>query len=283
MVISTIFNTKQVNVNTKCGENALMKLPNEVIICILQHLSIPDLISTSLLLNRRIHTLAKEILLEKMLKDSNNCHLRLFIDQENHWKYTVDFKLTKVSNTRLAFTPVNQDTSIRLYTSKLLRRPVLYKACLVGPDFVSEGGHLICNLLKSPISFNVKEIGLHKHHYQQQHTFLAYQTSKTPENEVKARPGERWVELLGFECFFSFLCQPKKMIHKVFDTLHNKPTRRQIDDKSFTSSSRNNNNIGGLYQQKYHFLSPSDKLARADMNPFIGGLTASTMDTPFAH
>jgi hypothetical protein len=283
MAIATIFNSKQINDNTKCVLNALMKLPNEVIICALQYLSIPDLINASLVLNRRVHTLAKEVLLDKMLK-VDNCHLRLFINQENYWKYTIDFKLTKITDTRLAFTPVEQ-TSIRLYTSKLLRRPALYKASLVGPDFANESGRLVGNLIKSPIPFSVKEIGLHKHHYQQQHTFLAYQASKTPENQIKARPGERCVEPLGFECSFNFLCQPKKMIHKMFDTLHNKPTRRQIDDKSFTSSSRNKNiaEIGGLYQQKYHFLSPSEKLDRAEFNPFVGGLTASTMDTPLAH
>lgn len=173
-----------------------------------------------------------------------------------------------------------------MYTAKLLCRPVLYKASLVGPEFDHESYQLVHNLTKSPISFDVKGLGLHQHHHQQQRTFLAYQVIKTPENAVKARPGERWVEPLGFECNFNFLCQTKKMIHRVFDTLHNKPTRRQIDHQSFTASSRTptlSSNVGGLYQQKYQFLSPSDKLMRTEYNPMIGGLQASTMDSPLAH
>lgn len=284
-----VFHAKQVNLSSKkCGVNALMKLPNEVIISILQNLSIPDLLLISNIQNQRFHTLAKKVLVQK-LSITKNCHLRLCFDQESHWRFTVDFKLTKATNTRLAFTPVKQ-VSVRMYNSKLLRRPILYKASLVGPDFVIDNHHLVYNLIKSPISIDIKETGLHQHHYQQG-TFLAYQISKTPENIVKARPGERWVEPLGFECSFDFLYQTKKMIQRVFDTLHNKPTRRQIDNKSFTTSSKlpqTSKNyavaeIGGLWQKKYHFLSPSDKLNRTTLLPIIGGLTATTLDTPYAH
>lgn len=290
MVISNIFYSKQVNATSKCGvKHELMKLPNEVLDCTLQFLSIPDLITITLLHNKRLYTLAKNIILQK-LKETDNCRLRLYFDQESHWRYTVDFKFVKAAHTRLAFVPIDE-ASLRLYTSKLLRRPVLFKVALVGPEFDHDNYQHLHNLIKSPISFDVKTLGLHKNHHQQQQTFLAYEVTKTPENEVKARPGERWVQPLGFECNFSFLCQTKKIIHRVFDTLHNKPARRQIDHQSFTASSRtpalsrnsNVGEIGGLYQQKYHFLSPSDKLMRTEYNPMIGGLQASTMDSPFAH
>jgi hypothetical protein len=289
MAISTIFYAK-LNAS-KCGvdDNALMKLPNEVIITILQHLSIPDLLTITILLNYRIHTLAKKVLVDK-LSVSNNCHLRLCFDQEHHWRFTVDFKLTKAINTRLAFTPVKQ-VSVRMYTSKLLRRPNLYKASLVGPDFAIESDHLLNNLIKSPISLDIKETGLHQKRFQQQNISLAYQITKTPEHMVKERPGERWVEPLGFECSFDFLCQTKKMIQRVFDTLHNRPTRRQIDNRSFTTSSRlptsSRNHavaeIGGLWQQKYHYLSPSEKLVATELIPIIGGFTTTVLDTPLAH
>lgn len=272
-----VFHAKQVNLSSKkCGVNALMRLPNEVIICILQNLSIPDLLITSQLQSARFHTLAKKVLVQK-LSLVKNCHLRLCFDQENHWRFTVDFKLTKATNTRLAFTPVKQ-VSVRMYNSKLLRRPILHKAVLVGPDFVIDNPYLVHNLIKSPISMDIKETGLHQHHYAQG-AFLAYQITKTPENMVKARAGERWVEPLGFECSFDFLCQTKKMMQRVFDTLHNKPTRRQIDGVSFTASAKLPQNsksyavaeIGGLWQKKYSHGS-SDK--RSTLIPILGGLIA---------
>lgn len=290
MAISSIFHAKP-NA-AKCGvdQNAFMKLPNEVIVAILRELSIPDLLTVTILLNYRIHTLARKVLVEK-LSLSNNCHLRLFFDQENHWRFTVDLKLTKATNTRLAFTPVKQ-VSVRMYTSKLLRRPLLYKASLVGPDFVIESDHLVNNLIKSPLSLDVKEPGLHQQRFQQQNIFLAYQISKTPEHMVKARPGERWVEPLGFECSFDFLCQTKKMVQRMFDTLHSRPTRRQIDNKQFTHSLRLPNSsknhavaeIGGLFQHKYHYLSPPpEKVVATQLIPIIGGFTTTALDTPLAH
>jgi hypothetical protein len=286
----TVFNAKQSSTNQgRC----LSDLPNEVIIVILQNLTIPDILNIARLLNYRLRTLANTILVEKLL-NADNCHLRLCFDQENHWRFTTDFKLTKATETRLAFTPV-EPTSVPMYTSKLLRRPLLYKACLVGPDFVDLSDSLVHNLIKSPLALNIKEIGLHQQHYalkqRKSSLFFAYRVSKTPENIVKARPGERWIEPLGFECAYDFLGQPKRMIQRVFDSLHSRPTRRQIDGRSYTSSSRlplqgQRNTvaeIGGLWQQKYQYISPIEKLTRTNMMPIIGGLTASTMDTPTAH
>lgn len=273
----------------QCGEKTLSQFPNEVIVAILQKLTIPDILNMSLILNYRLRSLTRKVLVEKLL-DSSKCHLRLCFDQENRWRFTVDFKLTKATETRLAFTPVKQ-VSMRMYTSKLLRKPVLYKACLVGPDFVeANNASLLHNLIRSSLSLDVKDVGLHQQHYspKQQRVFLAYDITKTPQDVIKERPGERWVEPLGFECSFDFLAQPKKMMQRVFDTLHNKPTRRQIDGKLFTTSSRLPTNsqqnavaeTGGWWQQKYHYLSPVEKSMRAQMMPIIGGLTASTLDTP---
>lgn len=285
----SIFNTKRSPPN-KGKATCLSDLPNEVIIVILQNLTIPNILNIARLLNFRLRTLANEVLVEKLL-NMDNCHLRLSFDQENHWRFTTDFKLTKATKTRLAFTPV-ETASVPMYTSKLLRRPLLYRACLVGPDFVDLSDSLVHNLIKSPLTLDIKELGLHQQHYalkQQKSTLLfAYRVSKTPENIVKARPGERWVEPLGFECAYDFLGQPKRMIQRVFDGLHNRPIRRQIDGRSNTCSSRLSlqgqrntvAEIGGLWQQKYQYMSPIEKFTRTNMMPIIGGFTTSTMDTP---
>ncbi|KAL9537865.1 hypothetical protein MBANPS3_011391 [Mucor bainieri] len=280
MLISAIFNNQKYQ-PLQCGVKTLSHFPNEVIIAILQNLSIPDILTMSLILNYRLRTLTRKVLVEKLL-DSSKCHLRLCFDQESRWRFTVDFKLTKATETRLAFTPVKQ-VSVRMYTSKLL-------PSLVGPDFgEANDALLVHNLIKSSLSLDIKDTGLHQQHYSsKQQVFLAYDITKTPQDVIKERPGERWVEPLGFECSFDFLAQPKKMMQRVFDTLHNKPTRRQIDSKLFTTSSRLPTNsqqfavaeAGGWWQQKYHYMSPVAKSMRAQMMPIIGGLTASTLDTP---
>jgi hypothetical protein len=288
MTIS-IFNPKQSSRN-EIRVTCLSDLPSEVIIVILQNLTIPDILNIARLLNYRLRTLANKILVEKLL-NTNHCHLRLCFDQENRWRFTVDFKLIKATETRLAFKPV-KPTNALMYTSKLLRRPLLYKACLIGPDFVDFSDSLVHNLIKSSLTLDIKELGLHQQHYtlkqQKSSLFFAYRVSKLPVNIVKARPGERWIEPLGFECAYDFLGQPKRMIQRIFDSLHNRPTRRQIDGRSYTSSSRLPSQgqrntvaeIGGLWQQKYQYMSPIEKFTRTNMMPIIGGLTASTTDTP---
>ncbi|KAI8645096.1 hypothetical protein BD408DRAFT_441184 [Parasitella parasitica] len=283
------FSQKNQALKQCCGEKTLSQFPNEVIITILQYLSIPDLLTMSLILNYKLRILTRKVLAEKLL-DTSNCLLRLCFDQENRWRFTVDFKLTKTTDSRLAFTPV-KPVSVRMYTSRLLRKPTLYKACLVGPDFAEANDALLVhNLLKSSLSLDIKDIGIHKHHHnsRQQRVFIAYKITKTPQDETKQRPGERWVEPLGFECHFEFLARPKKIIHRVFDTLHNKPTRRQIDGRLFTTSSRLPANsqrnavaeTGDWWQQKYQHMSPVERSMRVQMVPIIGGLTASTLDTP---
>ncbi|CEP12974.1 hypothetical protein [Parasitella parasitica] len=282
---STRLRRKHQTLNQEYRKITLCKFPNEIIIAILQHLSIPDLLIMFLILNCKLRTLTRKVLVEKLL-DTDKCHLRLCFDQENRWRFTLDFKLAKTTDSRLAFTPF-EPVSVRMYTSRLLRKPNLYKACLVGPDFAEANDALLVNnLIKSSLSLDIKDVCIHQHQYnsKQHRVFFAYQTHKTPQDVIKQRPGERWVEPLGFECSFDFLAQPKKMIHRVFNTLHNKPTRRQIDSKLFTTSSRlptsSQQNavaeVGNWWQQKYQHMSPVEESMRVKMMPIIGGLTTST-------
>ncbi|KAI8054899.1 hypothetical protein BDF21DRAFT_431295 [Thamnidium elegans] len=260
-----LFNTKQVN------RGVITLLPNEVIYTILRYVSIPDLLIMTRLLNQRISCLAHQVLLEK-LTSTKDCHLRLCFDQENHWRFTVDFKFTRATKTRLAFTPV-KSVSLRMYTSKFLRKPILHKVSFVGPDFTIENEHLASNLIKSPISFDIKQVGLQQQVYAQQVLF-AFKVTRTPENVIKARSGERWVEPLGFECSFEFLAQTKNKIQKVFDILHNKPVRRQIDGKAFTTST----SYSVMETRK---LYPFEKSMRLELMPIIGGLHTSTTEISY--
>ncbi|KAI8881475.1 hypothetical protein K501DRAFT_286380 [Backusella circina FSU 941] len=227
----------------KRGVNVLNKLPNEVITSILTLLSIPDLLSILRLPWSRIHTLAKEVLVAKMV-DTDNCRLRLYFDQESHWRFTVDMKLLQATERRLAFVPVDpSNLNMYMYHSKVLRRPNLYKVSLVGPDFaVDDDSFLLDNLLgnKQP-SLDIKDYGVYQKNHQitKLHNILmAYRIEKVPETRVKARSGERVFRPLGFECSFDFFCQTKNTMQRVFDSLHAKPTKRQIDERTVTRTSR---------------------------------------------
>ncbi|KAI8968559.1 hypothetical protein BDF20DRAFT_897058 [Mycotypha africana] len=271
------------------------RLPNEVLLSICQYLSVPDILNLLYQSNKQLQTVVKSVLINRLLHQDNCCLLRLCFDQESHWRFTVDFKLTKATEGRLSFAPVNQ-ISLRMYTSKLLRKPVLYKAYLVGPDFMTDTSSttyqsLVDNLIKSSLPLHIKEVGLHQEHYPtKQNLSLSYKISKTPSNEPKIRPGERWVEPTGFECSFSFLSQQKNRIQRVMDTLSPRSTRsRSIDYQAYNLAWNGNHSlvlypttrqtveIGGYYRQKYRYISPLD---RSIMAPFLGGLTTTTLDLP---
>lgn len=256
----------------KRGVNVLNKLPNEVIASILSHLSIPDLLSILRLPWSRIHTLAKEVLVTKMV-DTDNCRLRLYFDQESHWRFTVDMKLLQATERRLAFVPVDpSNLNMYMYHSKVLRRPNLYKVSLVGSDFAIDNDDqqlLVDNLLgnKQP-SLDIKDYGVYQKNHQinKLHNILmAYRIDKVPESRVKARSGERVFRPLGFECSFDFLCQTKNTMQRVFDSLHAKPTKRQIDHRTVTRTS------------KLPLGAPHDNVAESSSLPPASRLTGKFM------
>lgn len=265
-----IFNTKQHNTCI-----AFTNLPNEVIYSILQYLTIPDLLMVLKLLNKRLSQSAQQILLHKLNTEPSSCSLRLRFDQENQWRFIVDFKFSKATTShngtpRLLFIPI-KPVSVRMYSSKFLRRPMLHKASLVGPSFSHQEERLSSNMIKSPIGFDIKRVG---HGVQvQQEVLFKYKVSKAPENVIKTRSGERWVEPFELECSFEFLCQTRnKILQRVFHILH-KPMKVEEDDLFTTSSSYSVSETKRLYS--------FDKSIRTELMPIIGGLNTSTMETSF--
>lgn len=215
----------------------LLELPSEIIINVFRHLALIDLLNVSLIkLNDKIKLLLNQVLLEKL----STVRLRLFFNQENNWKYTLDFQLEKYTASRLAFTPVTVlPEPIRLYTSKLLRKPSLTRVSLLLDGGSYNNKHLRNNLMRSSLSLNIKEAGTYQKAYdQQQKVLFVYNVRKTPNYMTKVRPGERFVDPLGFECPFEFLAQPKSKLEKLADFLHNRPTNYVYHPASSTAAAK---------------------------------------------
>ncbi|KAL0074887.1 hypothetical protein J3Q64DRAFT_1757621 [Phycomyces blakesleeanus] len=223
----------------QCGVD-VRQLPNEVISRVLSFLPVPDLLSVCLV-NPRFYLLAIPILVSR-LRDTRECHLRLFFDQESRWRYTVDMVLIKATTSKFTFVPIDASASLRLFSSKILRNPVLSKVAWAGKSFQSMSQPISQNFLSRSISLNIKQAG---HCFKttdpknKKYSFtFTHSVFNTPENTVKARPGERWVVPQLFECDPLFVCQRKGGWTRLFETLHSRPTPRGLDGQTFTSSAK---------------------------------------------
>ncbi|KAI8086890.1 uncharacterized protein B0P05DRAFT_532792 [Gilbertella persicaria] len=149
-----------------------------------------------------------------------------------------------------------------MYTSMLLCKPSLCRISLIGPDILMHKKYVNDNLMRSSVSLNVKELEMIEQYVPKQHLCFVYKVTKVPKHQIKTRPGERWVEPLELECSVDFLSKPKCIIQRVFDHLHCKSVNRH-DQKHLSSTripAQDQRNgvaeIGGLWKQKYHYLSP---------------------------
>lgn len=205
------------------------EIPNEIILNILKNLNSIDLLNLCLIkLDERIKNLINKVLIEKL----STVRLRVSITQEHNWQYTVDFQLKKGSNdsSRLEFIPVAMNTDIiRLYNSKFLRKPLLMKATLL----LDDNKYLKNNLFKSSLSFPIKDVGMQQVCDQQQKTVFKYHVTKTPKHVIKVRPGERFIEPVGFECPIEFLSQPKTILQKLSNYLNTNHKAQLVEMSQF--------------------------------------------------
>ncbi|KAI9472011.1 MAG: hypothetical protein EXX96DRAFT_582584 [Benjaminiella poitrasii] len=289
-IFSTSKNPKSSSSISPC---LLLNLPNELILSIFRFLCLHDTLKLIALLqtrNSRLIGLLRNALVEQLLT-TPNARLKLCFDQENRWKCTMDFKFTHLSRHRstLIFRPIETNLSVPMYTSRLLCRPVLHRVHLVCPCCGTQQDNFLAeNLVRSPFPLDVKEVGLHNSSLGHKDVSMNYHVSKTPRHRVPIRPGERWVQLAGFECSFEFLAQPKGLLQRVFDSLHSSATlssRQQQQNSSafFTFSAR----FLSQYSQEQ---SPSKSnngrkgkksmLIKKEMMPIIGGLSTTTLDLP---
>ncbi|KAI9492822.1 hypothetical protein BDB00DRAFT_418427 [Zychaea mexicana] len=165
----------------------LAELPSEILLLIFNNLTVSDLItacSTSLYF---YHIINVHHILADKLKEST---LRLYFDQESRWRCALDMKLVRHDAHRFTFKPINQDTGFRMFSSRVLRDPSLYKVTLDGQNMMST---------KRSTSLKIKSMIAYWKPLDAMADFV-YSVHPTPAGWAKARPGERWMLPLLFEC-----------------------------------------------------------------------------------
>lgn len=188
------------------------------------------------LLNSHLAHLASQ----ELLKRFEQCELglRLYFDQESRWRYTLDFKLLKQDKKNtLIFIPMIQKYHhpMYFYTSKMLRRPMLYKVSLISSkESGDQFKNIPDNLLNKSYPIDIKQLGQFQStipiHHQHQDLSLLYTVHETPSHIIKKRPGERTIFPHAFQCDLDWLCQTKSFFSKWVDILHNKPQPRPMSD-----------------------------------------------------
>lgn len=207
-------------------------LPNEILCRILTFLPTPDLIP--------LHTIPSVILKSMVANElvarfaRRQLGIRLCFDQEARWRYTLDMKLVhqKTPSSRLCFIPMAPPPDFAFFVSKLLRRPTLYKVCLIATD--EDLTRLPDDLLASALTLDIKHLDTLSNI-----NGFRYRVTAPPPQVTKSRPGERWLHPCRFECTIDFLCQTRSGLTKWFDKLHgNKPTRRRMTGLHTTATEK---------------------------------------------
>ncbi|KAI7852742.1 hypothetical protein BDC45DRAFT_512418 [Circinella umbellata] len=186
-------------------------LPSEILLLIFNNLIATDLINMSSSNSYFYHLINQHNLLIHKLKDST---LRLFFRQESRWCCTVDMKLVRHDENRLIFKPVDQDTGFRMFTSKVLRDPSLYKITLNDQPVM---------LTKKSTSLKIKETTAYRKSLDTMAIFC-YSVHPTPADWAKLRPGERWILPLLLECHPLWFMQ-----HHGYTTAGKQLTHRMLE------------------------------------------------------
>ncbi|KAI8142412.1 hypothetical protein BJV82DRAFT_141994 [Fennellomyces sp. T-0311] len=168
-------------------ERQFTNLPIEVLLLILDFLPITDLLTISAASQRCYQLINEHHILANKLKTST---LRLYFDQESRWRCSLDMKLVRHDGHRFTFKPVDLDTGFRMFSSKVLRDPSLYKVTLDGQNMMMD---------KKPTSLKIKAPIAYWKPLDAKAVYV-YSVHNTPTHWVKARPGERWMLPLLFQC-----------------------------------------------------------------------------------
>ncbi|CAO3645903.1 unnamed protein product [Cunninghamella blakesleeana] len=255
-------------------------LPNEIITKIYHHLPTEDLLQ--LYSFNSSSSPLSYLASQEVLKRFERCEigLRLYFDQESKWRYAIDFKLLKQENHTLVFIPIAKPSSMYFYTSKMLRRPMLYKVSFISSSKQTKDGNggvndvfknTPDNLLSKSHPIDIKQLGQFHTMVHHQDLSLLYTIHETPSHLIKKRSGERVFCLHAFQCHLDWLCQTKSFLNKWVDLLHNKPQPRPMSSHQLTKNHPIQSQIGQvaeidtllhpmLINHRHHHKSPIGSL-----------------------
>ncbi|KAG9304973.1 hypothetical protein G9A89_003142 [Geosiphon pyriformis] len=164
---------------------SLTTLPNEVLLLIFHNLDFATLLSLCNV-SIRLNYLSNIIIAENF-KDPN-FRLLLGFDQENKWKFNVDFTFSHVVTFKdvdekkdgidikkrignLVFKPTNEKTSLRVFNSTLLRNPCINRVSLVeckkNSRLITGSRNKLRQLSNNQILYNTEKNSDSKSYYRQ--------------------------------------------------------------------------------------------------------------------
>ncbi|CAG8514001.1 8953_t:CDS:2 [Ambispora leptoticha] len=277
----------------------LNSFPNEILLLILQNLDIITLLSVCNV-SKRFHQVSV-VALESRFAEPN-LRLHLGFEQEQKWRFNVDFKFSHVNTQtgNLVFRPIKQQTSLRLFHSPLLRNPSISKISLscrqisssksLKPksssnslrNLPSTNAHhnnhhvlkLDTNFLQKSCKFAIKScgeqeqqrdvyrIGHGSKHLQVSYSFK-YTVETAPPTIRKLRGGERWITPISFECPASFFYPHEPTAHKVIMSLLSyRKTATAVTSSNNLRRKQNRNTEKSIFT----FMSKNKKKDQAKMN-----------------
>lgn len=165
----------------------LVDLPNEILLNVTRCLSITDLISLC-----RVHRKLYTVGIQTLAMHRSASILRLYFDQESRWRFAVDMILVEATPTRFSFTPIDNCTTFCLYSSRVLRRPMISKVAL--EEYVVQ---------RRSVPLDVGTCGDHHTALLGPSACFKYYIHKRRQENTR----ERWISPLKFECEPRWLCQ----------------------------------------------------------------------------
>ena len=199
-------------------------IPNELVLHILRQLGLHDLLAISVV-NTRLYHVGLQALAEyltppqhtqSLLLDAHtNPRLRFFFDQESRWQFSIDMIFEKQENSGSMFTfvPVQQGLSFQMFSSKVLRKPNLYRISLLDESSGQEDTDIMVldSIMSKPLKLDIKSCGMqYDKHVDGQLAIFSYKVHNTPTHRLKSRPGERWMQPVSFQCDPWWLLCPRK-------------------------------------------------------------------------
>ncbi|CDH48620.1 predicted protein [Lichtheimia corymbifera JMRC:FSU:9682] len=216
------------------SSSSFSTIPNELVLHILRQLGLHDLLVISVV-NTRLYHIGLQALAEYLASSSSspsppsspsflllNTHtsprLRFFFDQESRWQFSIDMVFEKHENNNngsmFIFVPVQQGLSFQMFSSKVLRKPSLYRISLLDESPVDDAEDIMVldSIMSKPLKLDIKQACGQQYdkHVDGQFAIFSYKVHNTPTHRLKSRPGERWMQPLSFQCDPWWLICPRK-------------------------------------------------------------------------
>ncbi|KAJ8657725.1 hypothetical protein O0I10_006540 [Lichtheimia ornata] len=217
------------------SSSSFNNIPNELVLHILRQLGLRDLLVISVV-NTRLYHIGVQALAEYLASPppsspppsrspflcsalkghASPSRLRLFFDQESRWQFSIDMIFEKHENNNgsmFIFVPVEPGLSFQMFSSKVLRKPSLYRVSLLDESPAGDADIMVLDsIMSKPLKLDIKYALTQQYdkRVDGQSAMFSYKVHDTPTHRLKSRPGERWMQPISFQCDPWWLIWPRK-------------------------------------------------------------------------